>query len=93
MWYNLNYSIFKGDVMNVASYTYQTPSPNAVQVGKLDPSSVKQEEKFKESTQTKSATPMETPNETLMNAKNFQAAQTTGVAPTVTSQNSIDIYV
>ena len=29
--------------MNVAQYTFQSPSSSAVQVGKLDPSSVEQE--------------------------------------------------
>ena len=80
--------------MNVASYTYQTPSSSAVQVGKLDPSSVKEEEKPEETTQTKSdGASMETSNETLTNAKNFQTAQTTEVTPTVSSQKILDIYV
>ncbi len=35
------------DVMQVASYTYQSPSPSATQVGRLDPSSVKEEETSK----------------------------------------------
>lgn len=80
--------------MNVASYTYQTPSSSAVQVGKLDPSSVKEEEKPEETTQTKSdGDSMETSNETLTNAKNFQTAQTTEVTPAVSSQKILDIYV
>lgn len=74
--------------MNVASYTYQTPSSSAVQVGRLDPSSVKEEE-----TQTKSGVSMQTPNKTLAAAQNFQATQTAEVTPTVTSQNALDIYV
>ncbi len=79
--------------MNVASYTYQTPSSSAVQVGRLDPSSVKEEEKPKETAQTKSDTSMETPNETLQSAKNFQAAQTSEVKPAVSSQKILDIYI
>ena len=35
--------------MQVASYTYQSPSSSAVQVGKLDPASVKEESKSSES--------------------------------------------
>ncbi len=79
--------------MNVASYTYQTPSSSAVQVGKLDPSSVKEEERPKESTQTKHNASVETPNETLVSAKKFQATQTTEVKPAVSSQKILDIYV
>ncbi len=80
--------------MNVASYTYQTPSSSAVQVGRLDPSSVKEEEeKPKETAQTKSDTSMETPNETLQSAKNFQVAQTSEVKPAVSSQKILDIYI
>ncbi len=30
--------------MNVAQYTFQSPSPQQVQVGRLDPNSVKEEE-------------------------------------------------
>lgn len=79
--------------MNVASYTYQTPSSSAVQVGKLDTSSVKEEEKPKETAQTKSDVSMQTPNETLATAQNFQAKQTTEATPTVGSQNALDLYV
>ena len=46
------------DIMQVASYTFQSPSSSAVQVGKLDPASVKEEEtsktkKSSENTQAK----------------------------------------
>jgi len=77
--------------MNVASYTYQTPSSSAVQVGRLVPSSVKKEEK--ETAQTKSDVSMQAPNETLATAQNFQAKQSTEATPTVGSQNALDLYV
>lgn len=72
--------------MEVAQYTYQSPSTSAVQVGKLDPSSVKEN-----ATSTTSELPNST-NETLTKAQEFQASQTQEVTPTV-SENSIDLYV
>lgn len=72
--------------MQVAQYTYESPSTSAVQVGKLDPSSLKEN-----STNTRSEPPKST-NETLTKAQDFQASQTKEVTPTV-SENSIDLYV
>lgn len=72
--------------MQVAQYTYQSPSTSAVQVGKLDPSSVKSD-----TTSTTSEPPKST-NETLTKAQSFQATQTTEVSPTVDA-NSLDLYV
>ena len=72
--------------MQVAQYTYQSPSTSAVQVGKLDPSSVKEN-----ATSTTSEPPKST-NETLAKTQSFQASQTKEVTPTV-SENSIDLYV
>lgn len=37
--------------MNVASYTYQSPSTTPIQVGRLDPNSVKESEKPQENTE------------------------------------------
>lgn len=71
--------------MQVAMYTYQSPSPNAVQVGRLDPSSVKDE-----STKSSSQQPPST-NATLAKAQNFQATQVQEVKPMVTA-TSIDTY-
>ncbi|MCD6432539.1 MAG: hypothetical protein J7L21_00720 [Sulfurimonas sp.] len=78
--------------MNVASYTYQTPSPSAVQVGKLDPSSVKEEVKKEDTSQENFTTIATDTNEIQKNAENFQASQTTEVEPTVTSERLLDIY-
>jgi len=71
--------------MQVAQYTYQSPSPSAVQVGKLDPSSVK-DESAKSSVELPKAT-----NETLSKAQSFKATQVQEVKPTVTA-TSIDTY-
>jgi hypothetical protein len=72
--------------MQVAQYTYQSPSTSSVQVGRLDPNSVKDN-----STNT-AAQPPKSTNETLIRAQDFQATQTKEVTPTVIT-NSIDIYV
>lgn len=71
--------------MQVAQYTYQSPSPSAVQFGKLDPNSVK-DEASKSSNELPKAT-----NETLNKAQEFQATQVKEVKPTV-SATSIDTY-
>ncbi|MDY0116732.1 MAG: hypothetical protein RBR59_04035 [Sulfurimonadaceae bacterium] len=71
--------------MQVAQYTYRSPSPDAVQVGKLDPNSVK------ENAINTTEVP-KIPNETQEKAQNFQATQTKEVTPTLTP-DSIDLYV
>ncbi|MEA2072851.1 MAG: hypothetical protein U9O86_04640 [Campylobacterota bacterium] len=70
--------------MNVAQYTFQSPSASQVQVGRLDPSSVKTE------TTTQKA-PTST-NETLQEAKSFEATQVKEVTPTVESERLLDVY-
>ena len=75
--------------MQVAQYTYQSPSTSAIQLGKLDPSSVE-----KNSSTTTSELPKST-NETLSKAENFQATQvseTQETSPTLNA-DTIDIYV
>ncbi|MDF1884103.1 hypothetical protein JHD49_09145 [Sulfurimonas sp. SAG-AH-194-C21] len=67
--------------MQVAQYTFQSPSTSQVQVGKLDPSSVKEEK-------TVSAP---VTNQTQIKAQNFAANQVQEVKPTVNA-TSIDIY-
>jgi len=76
--------------MNVAQYTFQSPYSNAVQVGRLDPSSIKEEG---ESTSSASA-PQSAPvvNETLSSAQSFEAIQTSEVTPTVSSNQLLDVY-
>jgi len=71
--------------MQVAQYTFQSPSTSQVQVGRLDPSSVKEET-------VKSAPPSNVTNQTVQKAESFAASQTREVTPSVEA-NSIDIYV
>ncbi len=70
--------------MNVAQYTFQSPSASQVQVGRLDPSSVKTE------TTTQKA-PTNT-NETVNEAQSFAATQVKEVTPTVDSERLLDVY-
>jgi len=69
--------------MQVAQYTFQSPSTSQVQVGRLDPSSVK--------TATTSSLPSAVTNPTQTKAESFSATQTQVVKPTVNT-NSIDVY-
>ena len=71
--------------MQVAKYTFQSPSTSQVQVGRLDPSSVKEENK-------NSSLNKEVVNQSSNQAESFAAKQTQEVKPTLT-QNSIDLYV
>ena len=68
--------------MNVASYVFQSPSTSQVQVGRLDPNSVKKED-------VQSSPP--NTNTLGQKAQNFIASEVKEVKPTVTA-NSIDIY-
>jgi len=70
--------------MQVAKYLFQSPSSNPVQVGRLDPSSLKEE--------SSSSLPKAAVNETANKAESFAASQVKEVKPTVTA-NSIDVYV
>lgn len=71
--------------MNVASYIFQSPSPQAVQVGRLDPSSVS-------SDNTSDAASAPVVNETQNEAKSFQASQVKEVTPKVESTQLLDVY-
>lgn len=51
--------------MNVASYTFQSPSTSQVQVGKLDPSSVKQDDVKKENNDVSEKDETNKPTQTL----------------------------
>lgn len=72
--------------MQVAQYTYQSPSSSSVQVGKLDPSSVQSE-----SNSQSSSLPNAALNETATKAQSFAATQKSEVTPSL-SKNSIDLY-
>jgi len=69
--------------MQVAQYTFQSPSSSAVQVGKLDPSSVKE---GKSSSLSSTVT-----DETENRAESFEETQVQEVKPTITA-TSIDVY-
>lgn len=71
--------------MNVKSYIYQSPSPQSVQFGRLDPSS-----KSSDSSQTTESNLGS--NKTFQDAQNFQSTQVSEVKPTVKSENTLDIY-
>jgi len=70
--------------MQVAKYLFQSPSPNPVQVGRLDPSSLKEE--------SSSSLPKAVSNETALKAESFASTQTQEVKPTV-SETVLDVYV
>ncbi|MDF1877721.1 hypothetical protein JHD47_07820 [Sulfurimonas sp. SAG-AH-194-L11] len=67
--------------MQVAQYTFKSPSTSQVQVGRLDPSSVKEEKT--------STAPVQ--NQTQAKAQSFAATQVQEVKPTLTTK-SIDVY-
>ncbi|MEA1917535.1 MAG: hypothetical protein U9N42_08415 [Campylobacterota bacterium] len=69
--------------MQINSYTFDSPSSNQFQIGKLD-TSKKQEE---ENSQLATAT-----NETLKEAKSFENSQKQEVEPTVSSSGLLDVY-
>ena len=73
--------------MNVASYIYQSPSPSAVQVGRLDPSSVKEE--VKEESESSS---FNTTTQVQKEAQVFEVSQIGEVTPSVESQHLLDVY-
>lgn len=75
------------DVMQVAKYTFQSPSTSQVQVGRLDPSSVKEEKSSSQAELPSSAL-----NKTAAEAQSFAQTQVKEVKPTL-SENSIDLYV
>lgn len=72
--------------MQVAKYTYQSPSTSPVQVGKLDPSSLKES-----NTKSSNSLPNAVTSPTQEKAQSFASTQQTNVKPTVTA-NAIDIY-
>ena len=73
--------------MKVNSYIYQSPSTQAVQVGRLDTS------KSSNDSSRSSASEL-SQNESFQNAQNFQSTQVSDVKPTVNSDtgSKLDIY-
>ena len=72
--------------MQVARYTFQSPYPNQVQIGRPDPS-VKSEDSFGTKLDTTGT------NKTFQDAKAFQASQSKEVTPKVESKQLLDVYV
>jgi len=75
--------------MNVTQYTFQSPYSSPVQVGRLDPSSVKEEGSVSAASSGQSAPVV---NETLSSAQSFEATQTSEVTPTVETNQLLDVY-
>jgi len=73
--------------MQVAEYTFRSPYPSPVQVGRPDPSSVKKET----SDNTAQSDLLKFTNQTEQKAERFAASQKQEVKPIV-SENKIDIY-
>jgi hypothetical protein len=72
--------------MRVAEYTFRSPYPSPVQVGRLDPNSVKEN-----GTNEDQSNPAALRSETEQKAKSFEASQKKEVTPTV-SNNLLDVY-
>ena len=70
--------------MQVAQYTFQSPSSSPVQVGKIDTSA--QQEKESQSVINNS-------NQTATKAQAFAVTQTKDVTPTVNANQLLDVYV
>ncbi|WP_373001642.1 hypothetical protein [Sulfurimonas sp.] len=73
--------------MNVTRYTFQSPYPSQVQVGRPDPSS-----KQESSAPDTGSEIIKSTNTSLANAQSFQATQTSEVKPTVGSSPLLDTY-
>ena len=72
--------------MQVAQYTFQSPYPSPVQVGHLDPSSLKES-----SAGSSQSNPAALTNETQQKAKNLDSSLKQEVKASVSS-NQLDIY-
>jgi len=74
--------------MNVTKYLFTSPYPNQIQIGRLNPSSKKEDD----STNSSDSQLLKTTNETLNKAQFFQATQVKEVKPTVDSSPLLDTY-
>ena len=72
--------------MQVAQYTFQSPYPSPVQVGRLDPNSLKES-----SANPNQSNPAALTNETEQKAKSLEFSLKQEVKPTV-SNNKLDLY-
>lgn len=74
--------------MNVAQYTFQSPYPSPVQVGRLDPSSLKDSS----SAGSDTSSLLKSTNETLNKAEAVETSLKSEVKPSVSASNSLDLY-
>jgi len=72
--------------MQIAQYTFQSPYPSPIQVGRLDPNSLKDN-----TANSSQSNPAALINETEQKAKNLESSLKQEVKPTV-SNNKVDIY-
>jgi len=74
--------------MNVAQYIFQSPYPSPVQVGRLDPNSLKDSS----SSQNDTSSLLKSSNETLKRAEVLETSLKSEVKPSVFSSGSLDLY-
>jgi hypothetical protein len=73
--------------MQVKSYTFQSPYPNQVQIGRADSSSTQNEKTTEDTSKLNKQS-----NETLKSAETFTNTQTQEVEPQVKSERMLDVY-
>ena len=71
--------------MQVAQYIFQSPSSTPVQVGRLDPNSLK------EDTSQSDSLPKAVENQTAVKAESFAQREVSEVKPTV-GKHTLDVY-
>jgi len=74
--------------VQVTRYTFQSPYPNQVQVGRPDPSSKSDDSNGGSVTEFDTAST----NQSVQDAKTFEASQTKEVTPEVESKQLLDVY-
>ncbi len=74
--------------MNVTQYTFQSPYSSPVQVGRLDPNSIKDTS----SSGSDTSSLLKSSNQTLQDAKTLESALKSDVKPLVSSSASLDTY-
>jgi hypothetical protein len=79
----------KGGYYDVAQYTFRSPYPSPVQVGHLDPNSVKDNSS---SSQGNTSSLLKSTNQMLQEAKTVETSLKSDVKPVVSNVGSLDIY-
>ncbi|ADN10117.1 hypothetical protein [Sulfurimonas autotrophica] len=75
--------------MNITQYTFRSPYPSPVQVGHLDPNSVKDDSS---SSKGDTSSLLKSTNQTLTEAKTVESSLKSEVKPVVSSGESLDVY-